>query len=64
MSEKKKAEKKVEKTEKKVENKEEVKVVSVDDFIARKLKVINELPNKAKAKALADRVLRNKEVKY
>lgn len=58
MSEKKKAEPKAEKID------IEMKVVNVDEFIARKLKVINELPNKAKAKALADRVLRNKEVKY
>lgn len=62
MSEKKKTEKKVEKKVEKVDV--EMEVVNVDDFIARKLKVINELPNKAKAKALADRVLRNKEVKY
>lgn len=58
MSEKKKTEPKVEKKE------VEAKGVNIDEFIARKLKVINELPNKAKAKALADRVLRNKEVKY
>lgn len=40
-------------------------VVEVDreGFITRKLKAINEMPNKAMAKSLAQRVLRNKEVK-
>ena len=38
-------------------------VNSREAFIARKLKVINEMPNKAKAKELAERVLRNKEVR-
>lgn len=37
------------------------KGVDIDAFIERKLKVINELPNKAQAKSLAERVLRHKE---
>lgn len=37
--------------------------VDIDAFIARKLKVINELPNKAKAKTLAERLMRHKEVR-
>ncbi len=41
------------------EKKEEVKGVDKKKFIARKLKAINGMANKAKAKALAERVLRN-----
>lgn len=37
--------------------------VDMKAFIERKLKVINELPNKAQAKSLAERVLRHREVK-
>ncbi len=47
MSEEKKEAKKVEKVDKKA-------------FINRKLKALNNMPNKAKAKALADKVLNNK----
>ena len=39
------------------EKKSEAPVVDRQKFIARKLKVINELPNKAKAKKLAERLL-------
>lgn len=38
------------------------KSVSVEDFIARKLKVINEWPDGAKKRNAAERLLRNKEV--
>lgn len=38
------------------------KSVDVDAFIARKLKVINELPDGAKKRNAAERVLKNKEV--
>lgn len=38
----------------------EKKAVNVDEFIARKLKVINEIGDEAKANAFASRVLRNK----
>lgn len=37
--------------------------VDVNAFIARKLKVINELESEAKAKFLAERVLENKRGK-
>lgn len=40
--------------------KEEAKKVDRQKFIARKLKAINEMPNKAKAKALAYRVMNTK----
>ena len=33
---------------------------SVEAFIARKLKAINEMQNKAKARSLAERVLKNR----
>ena len=42
------------------EKKEESKKVDRQKFIARKLKAINEMPNKAKAKALAYRVMNTK----
>lgn len=35
--------------------------VNVDDFIARRLKVINEWPDGAKKRAAAERLLKNKE---
>lgn len=38
----------------------EVKEVDVQAFVARKLKAINKMQNKAKAKAAADRVLSNR----
>lgn len=40
--------------------KKEPVAVKRDEFIARKLKTINEMPNKAKARELANRVLNNK----
>lgn len=40
------------------EKKEEKKVVDIQAFKARKLKAINEMANKAKARELAERVLR------
>lgn len=42
--------------------KKEVKkeVTDVEQFIARKLKAINEMQNKAKARFLAERVLKNR----
>lgn len=50
--------------EKKKEKKEETpKVVDVDAFIARKLRIINELDSDAEAKFLAERVLSNKRGK-
>lgn len=39
---------------------EEVQKVDVQKFIERKLKALNEMNNKAKAKALAERVLKNR----
>lgn len=43
------------------EKKEEIKEVKVDvqKWVARKLKAINQMQNKAKAKIAADRVLSN-----
>ena len=38
----------------------ETKPVDVEKFIARKLKAINSMKNQAKAKALGERVLRNR----
>lgn len=38
------------------ENKKAENTVDVQAFINRKLKAINEMPNKAKARALAERV--------
>lgn len=52
---------KVEKTEKK--EKETPKKVDLDAFIARKLKVINELDDEAEKDFLAKRVLNNKRGK-
>lgn len=40
--------------------KEAVRKVDRQKFIARKLKVINEMPNKAKARYLANRILSHK----
>ena len=37
----------------------ETKIDPKEQFIARKLKAINEMTNKAKARAAADRVIRN-----
>lgn len=45
--------------EKKVEAKPQSKKVDVKKWKARKLKAINEMPNQAKAKAIAARVLNN-----
>jgi len=42
------------------EKKEEKKVVDIQAFKNRKLKAINEMPNKAKARALAEKVLSGK----
>lgn len=46
-----------EKTEEIIETKP---AVDVDKFIARKLKALNEMENKAKARSLGERVLRNR----
>ena len=53
---------KAEKAEK-VEKKETPKKVDLDAFIARKLKVINELDDEAEKDFLAKRVLNNKRGK-
>ncbi len=42
------------------EEKKKAKDVDVQAFINRKLKAINNMPNKAKARALAEKVLNNK----
>lgn len=42
------------------EEKKKAKEVDVQAFINRKLKAINNMPNKAKARALAEKVLNNK----
>lgn len=42
------------------EEKKKAVKVDVQAFINRKLKAINNMPNKAKAKALAEKVLNNK----
>lgn len=42
------------------EEKKKVEKVDTQAFINRKLKAINNMPNKAKARALAERVLNNK----
>lgn len=44
-----------------VESVEENKVSEADEFITRQLMAINTLPNRAKAKRLAERVLRNRK---
>ena len=50
--------------EKKPVEKKPVKAkVDVDKFIARKLKAVNEMKDEAKAKELAERVMRNKRGK-
>lgn len=62
MATKKDAEVKVETVE--VEPKTEKKVKepkTTEEFIARKLKVINEMEDKAKARRLAERVLANRK---
>lgn len=46
--------------EKKEETKVESKKVDVAAFKARKLKALNEMANKAKARDLAERILANK----
>ena len=45
----------------KPEKKPMKKTVDVDAFINRKLKVINEMTNKAQAKVLAERVISNRK---
>lgn len=47
--------------EEKPEKKPIKKKVDVDAFINRKLKVINEMTNKAQAKVLAERVIANRK---
>lgn len=47
----------VEKAEEIVETKP---AVDIDKFIARKLKALNEMENKAKARSLGERVLKNR----
>lgn len=42
-----------------IEEVKEVKVDPKEQFIARKLKAINEMTNKAMARAAAERVIRN-----
>lgn len=42
------------------EEKKKAKEVDKQAFINRKLKAINNMPNKAKARALAEKVLNNK----
>ena len=50
--------------DKKVEEpKVEAKVDPTEEFISRRLKGINELPNKALAKSLAEKVLSNRKGK-
>lgn len=44
-----------------IESVEENKVSEADEFVARQLMAINALPNRAKAKRLAERVLRNRK---
>lgn len=44
-----------------VESVEENKASEADEFITRQLMAINTLPNRAKAKRLAERVLRNRK---
>lgn len=61
VEEEKAAEAKPEKAEPKAEKKSQRKSKSADDFISRKLKVINSINNPAKARSLAERVLNNKK---
>lgn len=51
------------KTEKKTEAKVEVKVDPTDAFISRRLKAINNIPNKALARAIAEKVLLSRKGK-
>lgn len=51
---------KIESVEKAEEIIETKPVVDVDKFIARKLKALNEMENKAKARSLGERVLKNR----
>lgn len=44
-----------------IESVEENKASEVDEFITKQLMAINALPNRAKAKRLAERVLRNRK---
>lgn len=44
-----------------VESVEENKVSEADEFVTRQLMAINAMPNRAKAKRLAERVLRNRK---
>lgn len=56
-------EKVMEKAEEKIEKKPIKKGVNVEAFISRKLQVINAMPDGAKKRRRAERVLRNKEAK-
>lgn len=56
-------EKVIEKAEEKVEKKPTKKGVDVQAFIKRKLQVINAMPDGAKKRKRAERVLKNKEAK-
>lgn len=51
------------KTEKKTEAEAEVKVDPTDAFISRRLKAINNIPNKALARAIAEKVLLSRKGK-
>lgn len=44
-----------------IESVEENKVSEADEFVMRQLMAINNMPNRAKAKRLAERVLRNRK---
>ena len=44
-----------------VESVEEAVKADTDEFISKQLMAINKLPNRAKAKRLAERVLRNRK---
>ena len=44
-----------------VESVEENKASEADEFVTRQLMAINRMPNRAKAKRLAERVLRNRK---
>ena len=44
-----------------IESVEENKASEADEFITKQLMAINTLPNRAKAKRLAERVLRNRK---
>lgn len=51
---------KIEAVEKAEEIIEAKPAVDIDKFIARKLKALNEMENKAKARSLGERVLKNR----